>query len=104
LLTCPAGWAYDLLFLYLDGVFAVFAINNSLGCAPNTLIATLKSPRPTSLTHSYSPSYVGASLTYLNFCVGAICTFLFMPVQTYFYARDRRLHSDRNRPEARFLT
>jgi hypothetical protein len=30
--------------------------------------------------------------------------FFFMPVQTYLYARDRRLHSGRNRPEARFLT
>jgi len=41
------GWAYGLLFLYLDGVFDVFAFNNGL-------------------------SYVGASLTYLNFCVGVI--------------------------------
>lgn len=39
------GFAYGLLFLYLDGVFGVFVVNNSL-------------------------SYVGASLTYLNFCVG----------------------------------
>ena len=50
------GWAYGLLFLYLDGVFDVFAVNNGL-------------------------SYIGASLTYLNFCVGVTCTFLFMPVQ-----------------------
>lgn len=39
------GFAYGLLFLYLDGVFEVFSVNNGL-------------------------SYVGASLTYLNFCVG----------------------------------
>lgn len=39
------GFAYGLLFLYLDGVFDVFTVNNGL-------------------------SYVGASLTYLNFCVG----------------------------------
>jgi multidrug resistance protein len=39
------GFAYGLLFLYLDGVFGVFVVNNGL-------------------------SYVGASLTYLNFCVG----------------------------------
>jgi MFS family permease len=50
------------------------------------------------------PSYVNASLTYLNFAVGVTVTFLFMPVQTYLYARDRRLHGGRNRPEARFLT
>ena len=29
--------------------------------------------------------------------------FCFVPVQTYFYARDRRIHGH-NRPEARFLT
>ncbi len=39
------GFAYGLLFLYLDGVFEVFVVNNGL-------------------------SYIGASLTYLNFCVG----------------------------------
>jgi multidrug resistance protein len=50
------GWAYGLLFLYLDGVFDVFAFNNGL-------------------------SYVDASLTYLNFAVGVTITFLFMPVQ-----------------------
>jgi MFS family permease len=39
------GFAYGLLFLYLDGVFDVFVVNNGL-------------------------SDIGASLTYLNFCVG----------------------------------
>ena len=39
------GFVYGLLFLYLDGVFGVFVVNNGL-------------------------SYIGASLTYLNFCVG----------------------------------
>lgn len=39
------GFAYGLLFLYLDGVFDVFAVNNGL-------------------------SYVDSSLTYLNFIVG----------------------------------
>lgn len=39
------GFAYGLLFLYLDGVFDVFVYNNGL-------------------------SYVGADLTYLNFVVG----------------------------------
>ena len=39
------GFAYGLLFLYLDGIFGVFVVNNGL-------------------------SYVDASLTYLNFCVG----------------------------------
>ena len=73
------GWAYGLLFLYLDGVFDVFAINNGL-------------------------SDIGASLTYLNFCVGVTITFLFMPVQTYLYKRDRERHGGHNRPEARFIT
>lgn len=47
---------------------------------------------------------MGASLTYLNFCVGVTVTFLFMPVQTYLYKRDRERHGGRNRPEARFIT
>jgi multidrug resistance protein len=93
------GFAYGLLFLYLDGVFGVFVVNNGL-------------------------SYIGASLTYLNFCVGknhfhegfrpdAACrmlttcsgvtvTFLFVPVQTYLYTRYRLKHGQK--PEARFLT
>lgn len=37
----------SLLFLYLDGVFDVFSVNNGL-------------------------SYIDADLTYLNFCVGKI--------------------------------
>lgn len=43
------GFAYGLLFLYLDGVFDVFVVNNGL-------------------------SYIGADLTYLNFCVGKSST------------------------------
>lgn len=39
------GFAYGLLFLYLDGVYDVFSVNNGL-------------------------SPIGAELTYLNFCVG----------------------------------
>jgi len=72
------GFAYGLLFLYLDGVFDVFVVNNGL-------------------------SYIGASLTYLNFCVGVTVTFLFVPVQTYLFKKDRLKHG-RLRPEARFLT
>ncbi|EXJ89165.1 hypothetical protein A1O3_02229 [Capronia epimyces CBS 606.96] len=72
------GFAYGLLFLYLDGVFGVFVVNNGL-------------------------SYIGASLTYLNFCVGVTVTFCFVPVQTYLFRRDR-LRRGRHRPEARFLT
>lgn len=92
------GFAYGLLFLYLDGVFGVFVVNNGL-------------------------SYVGASLTYLNFCVGewetnsimsgleavntdecagVTVTFLFVPVQTYLFTRYRLKHG--HMPEARFLT
>lgn len=72
------GFAYGLLFLYLDGVFTVFVVNNGL-------------------------SYIGASLTYLNFCVGVTVTFLFVPFQTYLFKRDRLKHGHQ-RPEARFLT
>ena len=89
------GFAYGLLFLYLDGVFGVFVVNNGL-------------------------SYIGASLTYLNFCVGefrfvllrTLCnadidtgvtvTFCFVPVQTYLFTRYRLKHG--HKPEARFLT
>lgn len=72
------GFAYGILFLYLDGVFDVFAIANGL-------------------------SDVNADLTYLNFVVGVIVMFCFVPVQTWFFKRDRLKHGH-NRPEARFLT
>ncbi|KAG0650028.1 putative transporter [Hyphodiscus hymeniophilus] len=72
------GFAYGILFLYLDGVFDVFVVNNGL-------------------------SVIGADLTYLNFVVGVVCMFLFIPVQTWFYTRDRKIHGT-NRPEARFIT
>lgn len=51
------GFTYGLLFLYLDGVFDIFAVANGL-------------------------SYIDADLTYLNFLVGVTIVFLFMPVQT----------------------
>jgi len=72
------GFAYGILFLYLDGVFDVFVVNNGL-------------------------SIIGADLTYLNFVVGVVVMFFFIPVQTWFYARDRKIHGT-NRPEARFIT
>ncbi|KAL3418748.1 polyamine transporter 3 [Phlyctema vagabunda] len=72
------GFAYGILFLYLDGVFDVFVVNNGL-------------------------SIISADLTYLNFVVGVVCMFCFIPVQTYFYGRDRKKHGH-NRPEARFIT
>ncbi|KAJ9144142.1 Vitamin b6 transporter bsu1 [Pleurostoma richardsiae] len=72
------GFAYGLLFLYLDGVFDVFVVNNGL-------------------------SYIGADLTYLNFVVGVTVMFAFVPVQTYLFKRDRERNGT-NRPEARFLT
>ncbi|KAK2626839.1 hypothetical protein QTJ16_004014 [Diplocarpon rosae] len=71
------GFTYGILFLFLDGVFDVFVVNNGL-------------------------SIISADLTYLNFVVGVIVMFCFVPVQTWFYARDRKRHG-RNRPEARFL-
>ncbi|KKY15567.1 putative vitamin b6 transporter bsu1 [Phaeomoniella chlamydospora] len=72
------GWAYGLLFLYLDGVFDVFVYNNGL-------------------------SYIGADLTYLNFVVGVVVMFAIVPIQTYLYKRDRLRNGGQNRPEARFL-
>ncbi|KAF3766735.1 MFS general substrate transporter [Cryphonectria parasitica EP155] len=72
------GFAYGLLFLYLDGVFDVFVFNNGL-------------------------SYIGADLTYLNFVVGVAIMFCIVPLQTWLYKRDRLKHGT-NRPEARFLT
>ncbi|KAI4137978.1 MAG: hypothetical protein LQ340_008080 [Diploschistes diacapsis] len=76
------SFAYGLLFLYLDGVYNVFTINNGL-------------------------SPLSADLTYLNLAVGVTFTFLFIPVQTYLYKRDRQkrqAHGKLPRPEARFLT
>ncbi|KAK6070705.1 polyamine transporter 3 [Seiridium cupressi] len=73
------GFAYGLLFLYLDGVFDVFVVNNGL-------------------------SYIGADLTYLNFVVGVIVMFMFVPVQTWLFKRDRMKNGGVGRPEARFLT
>ena len=72
------GLAYGLLFLYLDGVFDVFVNNNGL-------------------------SYIAADLTYLNFAVGVIILFCFMPVQTWLFTRDRAKNGGVGRPEARFL-
>lgn len=72
------GFAYGLLFLYLDGIFDVFVFNNGL-------------------------SYIGADLTYLNFVVGVVIMFvIFVPIQTWLYRRDRLKHGH-GRPEARFL-
>ncbi|KAL1297979.1 hypothetical protein AAFC00_006486 [Neodothiora populina] len=73
------GFAYGLLFLYLDGVYDVFAVNNGL-------------------------SVVSADLTYLNFVPGVLCMFLFVPVQTWFFRRDRLRNGGKGRPEARFIT
>lgn len=73
------GFAYGLLFLYLDGVFDVFVVNNGL-------------------------SYIGADLTYLNFVVGVTVMFIFVPVQTYYFTRDRERNGGQPRPEARFIT
>ncbi|KAI1106969.1 MFS general substrate transporter [Jackrogersella minutella] len=73
------GFAYGLLYLYLDGVFDVFVVNNGL-------------------------SYMDADLTYLNFVVGVTVMFAFVPVQTWFYKRDRKRNGGIGRPEARFLT
>ena len=91
------GWAYGLVFLYLDGVFSVFVLNNNLSYVfplfPHLIAKWLK-----------TKSYIAADLTYLNLIVGTIVMFCFMPLQTYLYKRDRLKRGGQNRPEARFLT
>lgn len=50
-------------------------------------------------------SYIAADLTYLTAIVGVMVMFLFMPVQTYCYKRDKmRQPNQRGRPEARIIT
>jgi hypothetical protein len=48
--------------------------------------------------------YLDADLTYLNFLVGVTIMFCLVPIQTYFYKRDRLKRGGQGRPEARFLT
>jgi MFS family permease len=87
------GLAYGLIFLYLDGVYDVFVLNNGL-------TYVLKPPsRPLILTYIRT---ISADLTYLNFAVGVVVMFAFVPVQTWFYTRDHKKHGH-NRPEARFI-
>lgn len=47
--------------------------------------------------------YIGADLTYLNFVVGVVVMFMFIPVQTWLFTRDRLANGGVGRPEARFL-
>ncbi|KAF8333589.1 MFS multidrug transporter-like protein [Cantharellus anzutake] len=73
------GFAYGLLFLYLDGVFDVFVVN-------------------------YGLSYIGGNLTYLNFAAAVVIMFVFfVPLQTWLVKRDRKKHGGKIRPESRFL-
>ncbi|KAJ5047342.1 uncharacterized protein L3040_003169 [Drepanopeziza brunnea f. sp. 'multigermtubi'] len=69
------GFAYAILFLYLDGVFRVFVVNNGL-------------------------SIISANLTYPTFAAGVSMMFAFVPVQNWLYARDRTRHGH-NHPGAR---
>lgn len=72
------GFAYGLLFLYLDGVFDVFVVNNGL-------------------------SYIAADLTYLNFVAGVIIVICIVPIQTWLFARSRKNNGGLPIPESRFL-
>lgn len=72
------GFAYGLLFLYMDGIFDVFVANNGL-------------------------SPIAAECTYLNFVVGVSFVLLLQPLQTYLFRRDRLNNGGVARPEARFL-
>ncbi|GME67833.1 unnamed protein product [Ambrosiozyma monospora] len=71
------GFAYGLMFLYLDGVFYVFVDNNGL-------------------------SYMAAQCTYLNFVVGVSVMILLTPIQTWLFKKDRLANGGIPRPEARF--
>ncbi|GMG25833.1 unnamed protein product [Ambrosiozyma monospora] len=71
------GFAYGLLFLYLDGIFDVFVFNNGL-------------------------SYMAAQCTYLNFVVGVMIVIMLCPIQTWLFKRDRMKNGGIPRPEARF--
>lgn len=72
------GFAYAILFLYMDGIFDVFVFNNGL-------------------------SYIAAECTYLNFVVGVAFVLVLQPVQTWLFRRDRLKNGGVPRPEARFL-
>lgn len=72
------GFAYGLLFLYNDGIFDVFVLNNGL-------------------------SPIAAECTYLNFVVGVFFVVLLQPLQTWLFKRDRLKNGGVSRPEARFL-
>lgn len=72
------GFAYGLLFLYMDGIFEVFVVNNGL-------------------------TPIQAEVTYLNFVVGVTLVLLFQPLQTWLFKRDRLKNGGVARPEARFL-
>lgn len=71
------GYNYGLFFLFLTGLYPVYTVNNGL------------TPFQT-------------SLTYLNVLPGVTFIFLYAPIQTYFFKRDRIRHG-MARPEARFL-
>lgn len=72
------GFAYGILFLYMDGIFDVFVYNNGL-------------------------SAIAAECTYLNFVVGVAFVILLQPLQTWLFKRDRLKNNGIARPEARFL-
>lgn len=72
------GFAYGILFLYMDGIFDVFVDNNGL-------------------------SPILAEVTYLNFVVGVAFVLLLQPIQTWLFKRDRLKNGGLPRPEARFL-
>lgn len=71
------GFAYGILFLYMDGIFDVFVFNNHL-------------------------SYIAAECTYLNFVVGVAFVLLLQPLQTWLFKKDRLNNNGISRPEARF--
>lgn len=72
------GFAYGILFLYMDGIFDVFVFNNGL-------------------------SAIAAECTYLNFVVGVAFVILLQPIQTWLFKWDKARNGGVPRPEARFM-
>lgn len=72
------GFAYGLLFLYLDGIADVYS-------------------------GIYGWTSLSADLTFLNTVAGVLIAFCLTPIQTWLFKRDVSRRDGERRPEARFL-
>jgi hypothetical protein len=55
------GWAYGLLFLYLDGVFDVFVLNNGLSYAITPQSHSTHTNKRTGISEQTSPTSTSSS-------------------------------------------